>query len=466
MKRLVLPVLAAALAGSAVLASAASAAPTRTVVRDITSATGRHVWYQWQVGGLDLYHGIQVVNTLPAGRTQSTAPARADLALAGAFRLDARGAQAAAEAAVNAGAGAQATASKVAFAQGSAARRAWLVRVDLANAPGEYEVVVDAESGAVLSQRNTAETVDGTGQVFEPNPVVELGRIVQDHHDRNFAAIRNTYHLVTLHDLDGSGHLRGPWVDTTFRDRPSTAFEPSEQFIYTRDDNRFEAVMVYYYLDRTQSFIQSLGFGTVLPGVNMEQQEVQVDHFRFDNSFYSPNHDRISYGTGGVDDAEDPEVILHEYGHAIQDAEVPGWGATEEGGAMGEGFGDYWAVDQTYDATVADGGDVGCIADWDSVSYSPPPDCLRRIDGTKHYPEDVVGEVHADGEMWSASLWQIRMAVGQAVADRDILESHFLLSPTAQFADGAQALIDADQALYGGAHVDVIRSVMHARGFI
>jgi hypothetical protein len=159
-------------------------------------------------------------------------------------------------------------------------------------------------------------------------------------------------------------------------------------------------------------------------------------------------------------------VILHEYGHAIQDAEVPGWGVTEEGGAMGEGFGDYWAGDQTYDATVAAGADPACIADWDSMSYSPPPACLRRLDGTKHYPEDMEFEVHADGEMWSATLWQIRLAVGQAVADRDILESHFLLSPTADFADGANALIEADRALYGGAHVDVIRGAMHARGFI
>ena len=34
----------------------------------------------------------------------------------------------------------------------------------------------------------------------------------------------------------------------------------------------------------------------------------------------------ISTGTGGVDDAEDPEVIWHEYGHAIQDDQVPGCG--------------------------------------------------------------------------------------------------------------------------------------------
>src|SRR4051812_27727130 len=107
MKRLLFPVLADALAGSALLVSAASAAPTSTVVRDITSATGHHVWYQWQVGGLDLYHGVQVVNTLPNGRTESTGAAPSDLTLAGAFRLDGRAAEAAGKAAVSATAGAQ-----------------------------------------------------------------------------------------------------------------------------------------------------------------------------------------------------------------------------------------------------------------------------------------------------------------------------------------------------------------------
>jgi hypothetical protein len=463
MKRLSFVALAAGLLASAVLAPAAVAAPTRTVVRDLTTASGHHVWYQWQVGGLNLYHGIQVVNTLTDGRTESTNAARSDLTLAGAFRLSKPAAQDAARAAI--GADAQAAAAKVAFAQGATARRAWLV--SLTNAAGEYEVVVDAESGGVLSKRTTTETLDGTGQVFEPNPVVELGKLFTDHHDRSFPAIANAYRTVTLPNLDGSGYLRGPWVDTTVRTPPrSLAFEPSERFVYTRDDNRFEAVMAYYVLDRTQTFIQSLGFGTVMPGVNDEPQDVQIDHRRFDNSFYSPHRDFITYGVGGVDDAEDADVILHEYGHAMQDAQVPGFGATEEGGAMGEGFGDYWAGDQTYDETVAAGADPACVADWDSMSYAPPPACLRRLDGTKHYPEDQDFEVHDDGEMWSAALWQVRGAVGQVVADRDVLESHFLLSPTADFADGADALIEADRALYGGAHVDVIRSVMHARGFI
>ena len=54
----------------------------------------------------------------------------------------------------------------------------------------------------------------------------------------------------------------------------------------------------------------------------------------------------IKLGKGGVDDAEDAEVILHELGHAIQDSQqVPfGFGGSLEAGSIGEGFADYWAV--------------------------------------------------------------------------------------------------------------------------
>ena len=44
------------------------------------------------------------------------------------------------------------------------------------------------------------------------------------------------------------------------------------------------------------------------------------------------------FGKGGVDDAEDAEVIWHEYGHAIQDAQVPGFGAGHEAGVDGRGI--------------------------------------------------------------------------------------------------------------------------------
>jgi zinc metalloprotease ZmpB len=87
-----------------------------------------------------------------------------------------------------------------------------------------------------------------------------------------------------------------------------------------------------------------------------------------------------------------------------------------------------------------------CVADCDSTSYTPRDEihCLRRVDGTKHYPEDVEDEVHADGEMWSAALWQARQAIGDPITtDRIIVNAQFHFSPDTSFEAAAQTTIDA-----------------------
>jgi Zn-dependent metalloprotease len=114
-------------------------------------------------------------------------------------------------------------------------------------------------------------------------------------------------------------------------------------------------------------------------------------------------------------------VILHEYGHAIHFQSSPTfYGAGEESGAIGEGFGDYWAADVTN--IFAPTPDPACVADWDSVSYTAGPvHCLRRLDTTLMYPNDLNGRVHDDGQIWSHALWNLRTALGHAHADTAVL---------------------------------------------
>ena len=163
--------------------------------------------------------------------------------------------------------------------------------------------------------------------------------------------------------------------------------------------------MVYYHIDRVQRYIQGLGFNNVLN----HPIEVNIDGRADDNSDYSPTTKSLTFGTGGVDDAEDAEIILHEYGHAIQDNQVPGFGDRAETKAMGEGFGDFLAA--TCFADIKPRNLRPTIGNWDAVSYSgDEPPCLRRLDSTKKYPKDLSSppEEHNDGEIWSACLWELR----------------------------------------------------------
>ena len=184
--------------------------------------------------------------------------------------------------------------------------------------------------------------------------------------------------------------------------------------------------MAYYWITTAQHYIQSLGFGSTLPLVNDRQQLVRIDQYGGDNSFFRDTFKNldITYGKGGVDDAEDAEVIDHEYGHSVQDNQVPGFGSSEEAGAIGEGFSDYLAV--AVSSWAAPTPDEACVADWDSTSYtSTVPHCLRRVDLNLHYPGDLNGEVHHDGQIWSRALWDIRQNLGHVEADTIILQGSF-----------------------------------------
>jgi Zn-dependent metalloprotease len=226
--------------------------------------------------------------------------------------------------------------------------------------------------------------------------------------------------------------------------------------------------MVYHWVNTAQAYLQHLGFGSTLRPVNQRQIELRIGQYGGDNSFFRDDKANITLGKGGVDDAEDAEVIVHEYGHSVQDSQVPGFGANLESGSIGEGFSDYLAVVVT---SWAGGTPTltpeACVADWDSVSYTrTAPHCLRRLDGTKVYPQDMVGEVHADGTIWSRALWDIRAALGDKTASTLIIEAQFAFAPDTSFHDAALATVAAAQRLYGADAANATRAAFEARGIL
>jgi hypothetical protein len=354
-------------------------------------------------------------------------------------------------------------------------------------------VVVDAATGTVLGTEDLAK-YDGKGRalVFDPNPIQhtrnpKLREPGLDFNgvdtDLNSPALTAARSWVPLTNIDTASlattRLQGTWVRILgMVGFVSTTGDGVVTLDYVRGDPQFEGTMAYAHLTRYQQYLQGLGFRGG-KGVNAEQQEVVTTRVEgYDNSFYQPGNDIMVLGTGGVDDAEDAEVVLHEYGHAMQDDQVPGFGATHEGGSMGEGFGDFNAGN--FFARTSGGGvyDV-CLMEWDSTSYaSGTPTCIRRMDVKKHYPENLdnpkepaKGDVHADGEMWSSFLWRVRSHLpGNAVqksdaATRLVLTSHEFQTPNANFAAAVASLRTAAKALRRPEYVRFINAEAQRTGF-
>ena len=303
----------------------------------------------------------------------------------------------------------------------------------------------------------------GSGRVFFPNPVAQLqDQTLTDQNDEDYAALQPAYRTKALTNLDGSGFLSGDWA-VIISETGNPAYSATNSFSYNRHDDEFEQVMAYYWITEAQKYIQSLGFGSRFRAVNKEPQRVRINQWGADNSFATTHKDELRFGKGGVDDAEDAEVILHEYGHAIHFSQNFSF-ASEEAGAISEGFGDYWAV--TVTQVISPTLDPACVADWDSTSYrSTSPHCLRRVDDNLHYPVDLNGEVHHDGRIWSRALWDIRNALGNVKADTVILEAQFDF-PGTTMTELATRTVDTAQNLYGSQAANKVRAAFESRGIL
>lgn len=339
-------------------------------------------------------------------------------------------------------------------------RLVWRVQIAAAQPQGDWEVLLDAADGQVIKRFNRLALA--SGQILDPDPPQP--------------ARAGTLPLRTLPllGLDDSGWLRGDYVDVTqpVGYRPASAFSASGDFLYQPNDARFKEVMVYYHIDAAQRYIQSLGYSSSNNPPNGIRDRVTYASphwFSQDQSFYSVSDDALHFGDGGWPDALDPDIIVHEYGHALLHDLAPHWGGGDME-AIGEGFGDYLAATLFAETSA----DPACIGEWDSNRQTSnwvqlgntqeSQGCLRRMDAERQYPAGLTGNVHTDGEIWGRVLWDLRAAVGQEQADRLALESSFYLPPAATLVEAGQALLDADAALNAGQQAAAIERVLQSRG--
>lgn len=344
---------------------------------------------------------------------------------------------------------------------------AWKVRLTRSHPREEWIVYLSAQSGAILNKYdNLAASARGRALVFDPNPVTALGdhALLMDAKRRERKPPPVAYREVVLQGLDGKGTLAGEKV-TTAPTRARRIRKPDLEFLLHSDDRGFEEVMVYYHVDAALRYLEKLGYKGAR-AIFRAPVRADVNGTTEDNSWYSPVDRLLTFGTGDIDDAEDAETILHELGHAIQDAICPDFGQSPEAAAMGEGFGDYFAA--SFFETRKPERYRNTVMSWDGLlaglDRGDDPPCLRRVDNALTYRNfDEAGDEHDNGQIWSATLWEVRAELGRETADRLILESHFQLDGFTSMARGARAIIDADRNLERGRNGHALKRIFRRR---
>lgn len=350
----------------------------------------------------------------------------------------------------------------------------WIVEHDSLRA---WSVITERSSGRALHVEPLFFNVTRAARVFPSNPVQRLDApSLRDENDSAAAVPDPAYAVVLLQGLDDSGALRGDRVTIAEMSMPENAGIGASDDLTAidRSDSRFESAVAYHLVDAAQRYLESLGYRGPHRIID---RSIEVDPRAFggaDSSFYVARvagRGFLAFGTGGTDDAEDADIVHHEFGHAIQDAIAPGTfgGASgTEARALGEGFGDYWAFSAGYSDSVAAGSDPYCLAEWDArcagssgCAYPAGSECLRRLDGQRtmasYERANGSGVEHRNGEIWSSTLGRIFESLvsthgpeeGRRRADTLAIEGHFGVPPSPTFATVAQRMLQADATLYG-----------------
>jgi Zn-dependent metalloprotease len=377
---------------------------------------------------------------------------------------------------------------------GDTAKLAWLVYAEVG--PSEwYQILLDAQTGALLLRHNLyVDVAQGTVYTEDPGAGARsLVSFVGDTTINTTAGWMGTSTTTTGNNVEAyldtnadnapdanngaglsNGHASAANQDFTFPF--STAVDP-------RTQQAAVVTNLFYYNNIMHDFSYGLGFtetagnfqtnnfgrgGTGNDSVRAEAQDGSgTNNANFATPpegqrprmqqylFTAPNPDR--------DSSVDSDVVFHEYGHGISNRLIGNGGTGLSGtqsGAMGEGWSDYWSF------TINNDGAVGEYVVNNTVGIRRAAYTVPAAAVHDSYADVCSGgcEVHNDGEVWAAALWDLRATLGKTITDRIVLNGMKFTPTRPSFLNARDGIIQADQNLNGGANRCAIWTVFARHG--
>ena len=303
-------------------------------------------------------------------------------------------------------------------------------------------------------------------RVFAPNPIVSqkavYGGEFSDRGDQDSDSLTAALQWVQLRvkkngsqSLLEDGYLRFGQVSDPLT---NTVSSNNDSFNFTRSQRGFEQVNAFYHLQQMSRQVEQMGFGELLDSIIIDAHAFNgADLSAFDPSVYPYT---LEFGEGGVDDAEDAQVVVHEFGHALSTIGSPETVNGSQRRGMEEGNADYLCM--SYSRAYSDyaGSDVfswdGHNEFWDGFS----------VNTSKRYPEDLTSFSDDDREIWSTALMCIYDQIGKSRTDSLFLEHLFYQAANSSMPDMANIILGINDDFFGGENNWKIQNCFAQRGIL
>ena len=318
------------------------------------------------------------------------------------------------------------------------------IKTRISQGPANYLCYVDANSGELLMRKNMVQyeappsaIVNIKGNVFTSNPYNPSS-------DEDLVDLRATNSNSNYYS-DAVGNFNFPtnngsanyYLEGNFAEVRTNAYVPNFTSSLNNSSVTFDNInstiqerTAFYAVNKIHSHLKNT-FPT-FTGLDISM-ETNVDEQGSCNAFFDGTSINFYAEGGGCHaTAKIVDVVYHEYGHAINSSR---YGSGMWNGGLNEGYADVWAITLTENPVLGFG--------WD---LQDPTISVRRYDQNKKvYPQDLSGEVHADGEIIAGAFWDTYLNLGSMPQMIDLFKYTFDAAPDGP--NGTEGIIYTDVLL-------------------
>ncbi len=328
---------------------------------------------------------------------------------------------------------------------------------DFDNYPARYYTLVDANDGNVLYRydqiNHLNDLLTAQAQISDPNPweptvlhnlpnlLVKIG--ATDYYTQASDGVLSLAG-ITL-PASATIYLEGTWSKVVTGNNGNNApsftqtLNAGSNTVDFTSHSTVQQRSAYYHVNAIHDFMKSY-----LPDYTEMDVSLLTDVDRTDgtcNAYYDGASINFYQETGGCYDlATCGDVVYHEYSHGIDGRFYSLYSNGLDNGGIAEGYSDTWAIALTDNPVLGIG-----ISDVDPTAY------VRRYDiNKKVYPQDIQGEVHADGEIICGCWYDTRLNLGDVNSEMNI------------FVEALNGLADGPNGTEGTVYRDVLLDALTA----